>query len=45
MTRKIKTYYTFWCVKCGSIAIKVPAIGYWRTVKEWICDECKGDKL
>ena len=35
------TYYHFCCIKCGKNWFFVRATGFWRTIKEWICDDCK----
>jgi hypothetical protein len=38
---KSKMRYIFCCIKCGKNWLSVPARGYWKTIKEWICEECK----
>lgn len=45
MRKLVKTYYHFCCIKCGKNWKKVPAIGYWRTIKEWTCGDCIKKRL
>jgi len=40
-----KSYHTFICIECGENAMRVPARGYWNTLKEWTCGDCITKKL
>ena len=35
------TFYTFFCARYHRKTLTVVAKGYWKTIKEWICDEVR----